>query len=1750
MVDRYDEHGFKLPLNWPSGAPISRVVQIYRSILAHNSDPEFRQDHYRFGDDDGSTEANYTLIGTEDTILVLVQDGLGNITKILRISVDETLNNADQNQTVTFKWQFRIDTGGGFGSWGDILTSGGSEPVLIVNASSFADDADTTLRNTATFSINADAGTTTEDGTHSSTLWDNQRTNEYVAAIQFVDANLGGGDALQFRILESDGTVLDVYDVIPEVTWTVPDITESVSEGVDLSDTATSTVVAVNSVTDGLDLSDTPVEAVPGFPTDISGIELGLGQNRHGPFNYVGTEIEGNTNHNNTIQNVLNFGSNGTGADRDGEKWSDNFSPGSNVTAVSARMSIFMSTGLETDSVKISIYDDDSGDPGSEIASGTFPAAQIPSHGSGFTTLSTHHVARQYFFDTPVALTGSTPYHIVVERTGSLEASPNWHIGLRSQAGGNAKRLRSGVWTVNTGDDDMWFQILDGTEKTYIVGRDATNKSELAVYMSDDGGVTFNEQDGGNNPDQEPTQDLELISATDEDSDKNRLGYLACFVGSQGGSGATANYDYHHHVYDFGSDTWRGIGASSEDVAVNTVSDDGVALEVRGDIAVCQNGRTVVLFTGDREDVSGTFYARTYVTHAIDQASWSTPVLIHASGLIQHSGSARIVPADFNRLIFLVSQLNTDFACAMTCYRGTDNTLQTFPSFGETSVGRTDLKRSIWGSGVTYESGGDRVLRAPYTDADGPGFQLNLGTIDIVSDTLGTFVKDTDVGAPEDLEENANFNQIAAMVAHGTDLYLVWSASADADLFLTKNPDDTSWETISQPFNITTADIQQLSANVYVRDGITRLAIVVLDGSTVKYDEFDLADPDITESVSDAVDLADTPIDTITAVNAETDAVDLSDTATVVPVKHVSGSDGLDLSDTATAAIKKAEAVSEGLDLSDTPINKVVFRESASDGLDLSDTPIDKPILRETVSEGLDLADTATDARTVRLGRHATLFKGPAGIGRLRLGTTTPTTDLKHRVYVELTNSVGMDLALSNQGDDSDNQYSFRFYRDANNNLVFKWSPDGTPGAEITATSTIVTPNDVEGYGFDIDVDNGASGYDVLFWTFDGSTWTQLGSTIVGGSTTSLHQSTDFFFLGNSPYWSEEARGFYFGLEVFYSLGGGTDHSAFFDPTYSTDVPTFRNWVFPDGTVGAIEGSKGVSWDESFIIDEVELSDTATSNVPGGPIQEAVSDGLDLSDTATTKLDAKETSSDGLDLSDTATAKPIKAVSASDGLDLADTPIDVATMVELVSDVVDLADTATASVVGSGVIQESVSDGMDLVDTPKLDPFVIVQSGNIAASGEDTTVQLNTPAGKSTDDFDPGRIQDDENPTDNVDIGNDNYTEIEFTLGLTPDADIAVYRFRLVCDDGTPLDTYTLFPELQPAGAEVVDGVDLSDVAIGRLGGSGTASDGVELADTPAQAKFDRWRHGIMLVDTSLDADEPPSHPTTSLSLRIHGVFDDPTGPAGVRNLTWKTGAWEFNLQTNGAGDIQYRFQWTDSAVATQSVLSSNPPNDIRGKKWHRVDLTFDVGGNPTVAFFTSDDDNDNPSWGGAIDQQAPPIGPTDLQDTASDVEVNTYDDFMPLFKALEVYYDGALVANYAPKKSTRSTNIPTFSTWTDEFGLDFAPTGTKDVNWSERYVHDIAELADTAVSEVVLKESVSDGLTFSDTAVAQALGTTAVAASDGLDLSDTVINSITVTAPNTAALDRVVLSDTAVATVIRTGITTKYMHYAKMRNN
>lgn len=121
------------------------------------------------------------------------------------------------------------------------------------------------------------------------------------------------------------------------------------------------------------------------------------------------------------------------------------------------------------------------------------------------------------------------------------------------------------------------------------------------------------------------------------------------------------------------------------------------------------------------------------------------------------------------------------------------------------------------------------------------------------------------------------------------------------------------------------------------------------------------------------------------------------------------------------------------------------------------------------------------------------------------------TGDIDIRVRVAMENWTPATInSLISKWSGTVGQNAYDFYVATSGNLVLNWSADGTTTIAKTSTAAPSVTNGQDIWlRVTLDVDNGASGNDVKFWTSaDGITFTQLGSTVTTAGITSI-------FVGN-----------------------------------------------------------------------------------------------------------------------------------------------------------------------------------------------------------------------------------------------------------------------------------------------------------------------------------------------------------------------------------------------------------------------------------------------------------------------------------------------------------------------------------------------------------------------------------------------------------------------------------------------------------
>lgn len=200
---------------------VPRRVEVVRRFEAHNSDPVVDQLNYRWGNP--GTESGHTFSAALNTAETLT-GGAGDVLRFLRVELEQSLTNADQNLTQAYQLQTRIDTGSGFGSWFNV-DNASADWVDVVADANLTDGADTTNRitgSTETFVTNNN-GVCDVDDTATAFTWNPGANNaehaELLFSLRFNDVVLGDGDIVEFRIVESGGTLIDTYTQTPTINW-------------------------------------------------------------------------------------------------------------------------------------------------------------------------------------------------------------------------------------------------------------------------------------------------------------------------------------------------------------------------------------------------------------------------------------------------------------------------------------------------------------------------------------------------------------------------------------------------------------------------------------------------------------------------------------------------------------------------------------------------------------------------------------------------------------------------------------------------------------------------------------------------------------------------------------------------------------------------------------------------------------------------------------------------------------------------------------------------------------------------------------------------------------------------------------------------------------------------------------------------------------------------------------------------------------------------------------------------------------------------------------------------------------------------------------------------------------------------------------------------------------------------------------------------------------------------------------------
>lgn len=156
------------------------------------------------------------------------------------------------------------------------------------------------------------------------------------------------------------------------------------------------------------------------------------------------------------------------------------------------------------------------------------------------------------------------------------------------------------------------------------------------------------------------------------------------------------------------------------------------------------------------------------------------------------------------------------------------------------------------------------------------------------------------------------------------------------------------------------------------------------------------------------------------------------------------------------------------------------------------------------------------------------------------------TGDIDIRVEVALDEyNTGASQDLMSKFRLTGNQRSWLLRVNSSGYLQLFWSPTGAGITGATSPSSTVRPSTVFADGergwlrATLDVDNGSSQNEVKYYTStDGSSWTQLGTTITASGTTSIYNSTAEVWVGAYDGSSVSGQGHYFRAQVYDGIDG------------------------------------------------------------------------------------------------------------------------------------------------------------------------------------------------------------------------------------------------------------------------------------------------------------------------------------------------------------------------------------------------------------------------------------------------------------------------------------------------------------------------------------------------------------------------------------------------------------------------------------
>ncbi len=271
-----------------------------------------------------------------------------------------------------------------------------------------------------------------------------------------------------------------------------------------------------------------------------------------------------------------------------------------------------------------------------------------------------------------------------------------------------------------------------------------------------------------------------------------------------------------------------------------------------------------------------------------------------------------------------------------------------------------------------------------------------------------------------------------------------------------------------------------------------------------------------------------------TAADGRLDAIEANGWVTSARIADGTIATG-DLADSAVTTPKLADGAVTGTKCADATITT---REIAP-GAVWGDRLLDSAVTTAKIAD-----DAVTPAKiSVPILSSGLYLPGTSGsyVSAPDAASLDITGDIDLRVQVALNDWTPASVNVLMAKLQTAGQFSWYFYVGTDGKLVLIHYADGTTARSAQSTvGTGLTDGTAKWVRATLDVDNGSSGRDVKFWmSDDGSSWTQLGTTVTTSGTSSIYSGTSQLEIGSYLAGGGlNAAGKFYRAQVYNGIGG------------------------------------------------------------------------------------------------------------------------------------------------------------------------------------------------------------------------------------------------------------------------------------------------------------------------------------------------------------------------------------------------------------------------------------------------------------------------------------------------------------------------------------------------------------------------------------------------------------------------------------